>query len=51
MNRMLTLADDTFWVGVNDHETELFEALWPLPYGVSYNATWSWMNRWPSSTR
>ncbi|MBC7357497.1 MAG: FprA family A-type flavoprotein [Desulfacinum sp.] len=38
MNRMLTLADDTFWVGVNDHETELFEALWPLPYGVSYNA-------------
>ncbi|ROR03266.1 FprA family A-type flavoprotein [Desulfosoma caldarium] len=32
------VARDTYWVGVNDHETDLFEALWPLPYGVSYNA-------------
>ncbi|SMC20835.1 Flavorubredoxin [Desulfacinum hydrothermale DSM 13146] len=38
MNRALPLTDDTFWVGVNDRETELFEALWPLAYGVSYNA-------------
>ncbi len=34
----LSIAPQTFWVGVNDHETDLFEALWPLPYGVSYNA-------------
>ncbi|MDI9374187.1 MAG: FprA family A-type flavoprotein, partial [Thermotogota bacterium] len=26
------------WIGVNDFETHLFEALWPLPKGVSYNA-------------
>lgn len=32
------IASDTYWVGVNDHETDLFEALWPLPYGISYNA-------------
>ena len=29
---------DTWWVGVNDHETDLFESLWPLPQGVAYNA-------------
>lgn len=27
-----------YWVGVNDRATDLFEGLWPLPYGVSYNA-------------
>lgn len=27
-----------FWVGVNDRTTDLFEGLWPLPSGVSYNA-------------
>lgn len=26
------------YVGVNDRVTEKFEALWPLPYGVSYNS-------------
>ncbi len=26
------------YVGVNDRTTTRFEALWPLPYGVSYNA-------------
>lgn len=25
-------------VGVNDRHKTLFEGLWPLPYGVSYNA-------------
>lgn len=29
---------DTWWVGVNDYETDLFESLWPLPQGVAYNA-------------
>lgn len=26
------------YVGVNDKEKTLFEGLWPLPYGVSYNS-------------
>jgi flavorubredoxin len=34
----VVIADDIYWVGVNDHQTELFEELWPLPHGVSYNA-------------
>ncbi|MDR1741638.1 MAG: FprA family A-type flavoprotein [Synergistaceae bacterium] len=28
----------TWWVGVNDRETDLFEGLWTLPRGVAYNA-------------
>lgn len=27
-----------FWTGVNDRRKELFENLWPLPDGVSYNS-------------
>ena len=26
------------YVGVNDRNKHRFEALWPLPYGVSYNS-------------
>ena len=26
------------YVGVNDRNKQLFESLWPLPYGVSYNS-------------
>ncbi len=29
---------DVFYVGVNDRVKHKFEALWPLPYGVSYNS-------------
>lgn len=32
------IAKEIYYVGVNDRVTELFEALWPLPYGVSYNS-------------
>jgi flavorubredoxin len=32
------VIEDIFWVGVNDRKTDLFEALWPLPHGISYNA-------------
>src|SRR6056297_1997434 len=32
------LADNVYWVGVNDRETDLFENLWPLPKGISYNS-------------
>lgn len=34
----VNIADQVYWIGVNDHDTALFEALWPLPMGVSYNA-------------
>lgn len=27
-----------YYVGVNDRHKDLFEGLWPLPYGVSYNS-------------
>ena len=34
---MSKITEKIRYVGVNDHETTLFEGLWPLPYGVSYN--------------
>jgi flavorubredoxin len=34
----IELAKGVFWVGVNDRTTELFESVWPLPQGVSYNS-------------
>lgn len=38
MNNFVNITDDIYWIGVNDRETELFESLWPLPDGVSYNS-------------
>lgn len=38
MSRAIPVADGVHWVGVNDYETHLFEAIWPLPRGISYNA-------------
>ncbi|MBN2780770.1 MAG: FprA family A-type flavoprotein [Candidatus Marinimicrobia bacterium] len=38
MNRNIRLSGNTFYVGVNDRRTQLFENLWPLPEGISYNA-------------
>lgn len=35
---MTAVTDNIYWVGANDYETDLFEALWPLPNGISYNA-------------
>ncbi len=37
--REIKLADDIFWVGVNDRTTDLFEGLWPIDNtGISYNS-------------
>lgn len=36
--RPISLGERVFWIGVNDRETDLFEGLWPLPEGISYNA-------------
>jgi flavorubredoxin len=38
MNRNIKLADNVYYLGVNDRRTSRFENLWPLPQGVSYNA-------------
>ena len=35
---MQKISDKIFSVGVNDTDKVLFEGLWPLPYGVSYNS-------------
>jgi flavorubredoxin len=34
----LPLTADVHWVGVNDTQTPLFEGLWSIPEGVSYNS-------------
>ena len=35
---MKQISDKIFYVGVNDDDKVLFEGLWPLPVGVSYNS-------------
>ena len=35
---MKQLSERIFYVGVNDDDKVLFEGLWPLPVGVSYNS-------------
>ena len=35
---MKQIVNNIYYVGVNDRRKKLFENLWPLPYGVSYNA-------------
>lgn len=37
MHGGIAITKDIHWIGVNDRETDLFEAIWPLPRGVSYN--------------
>ena len=32
------IVKGVYYVGVDDHHTQLFENLWALPYGVSYNS-------------
>ncbi len=32
------IVKDIYYVGVNDRTLTLFEGLWPLPYGVTYNS-------------
>ncbi|MDR1224659.1 MAG: FprA family A-type flavoprotein [Tannerella sp.] len=35
---MKLITNDIYYVGVNDRQKRLFENLWPLPQGVSYNS-------------
>lgn len=34
----MQITDSVIYMGVDDHTTTLFESLWPLPAGVSYNS-------------
>ncbi|MDL2213707.1 FprA family A-type flavoprotein [Bacteroides sp. OttesenSCG-928-D19] len=38
MNMKTTVKGNIHYVGVNDRQKHLFENMWPLPYGVSYNS-------------
>lgn len=38
MIEQVKITDSIYYVGVNDRTKHLFENLWPLPNGVSYNA-------------
>lgn len=38
MNTKTVIKGKIHYVGVNDRNKHLFEAMWPLPYGVSYNS-------------
>jgi len=38
MYKEIKLSDEIFFIGVNDRRTALFENMWPLPRGVSYNS-------------
>jgi len=35
---MIEITNQVYYVGVNDRNKALFEGLWPLPNGVSYNS-------------
>ena len=35
---MKQITPNIYYMGVNDRNKALFEGLWPLPYGISYNA-------------
>jgi flavorubredoxin len=34
----IKLADNIYYLGFNDRRTQLFENIWPIPNGVSYNS-------------
>ena len=38
MFKPIPIKEDLYYVGVNDRTKHLFENLWPLPKGVSYNS-------------
>ncbi len=38
MHHQIKLADNIYYLGFNDRRTHLFENIWPIPNGVSYNS-------------
>ena len=38
MYKPFEITNNFYYVGVNDRTKHLFESMWPLPLGVSYNS-------------
>jgi flavorubredoxin len=38
MTQIKKLSENVYWLGINDRKTHLFENLWPIDKGVSYNS-------------
>ena len=38
MDSLMPINENIFWIGSNDRTTDLFESIWPLPNGISYNS-------------
>ena len=38
MQNGIPIVEDVYWIGMNDRRTALFEGIWPIPRGVSYNS-------------
>lgn len=38
MNEINRVGESTYWIGVEDRKSALFERLWPIPMGVAYNS-------------
>ena len=36
--KAIKIAKDVYWIGANVHTEDLFEGIWPLPYGVALNS-------------
>ncbi len=34
---IVLIKDDPFWIGSDDRTTSLFEGIFPMPEGISYN--------------
>ena len=34
----IKLAENIYYLGFNDRRTALFENIWPIPNGISYNS-------------
>lgn len=37
-DRSMVVTPDIQYIGVNDHEIDLFESQYPVPYGIAYNS-------------
>ena len=38
MYNVKKIKDDLYWVGANDRRIALFESVYPVPTGISYNS-------------
>ncbi|MBR2136826.1 MAG: MBL fold metallo-hydrolase, partial [Alphaproteobacteria bacterium] len=38
MHNIRKVTDDLFWIGASDHRLALFENVYPIPQGISYNS-------------